>query len=94
MRVIYHPDFPNDVRKFEAHYVTVSGGLAGRFRQELDDALEAIKASPLGAGHFLNLGSSVVRAMRRRNRFRFSYCMQPLATAFCSAPSCRADLIL
>ena len=53
MRVTYHPDFPNDIRKFEADYKAISDGLAARFRSELEDALNAIKASPQSAGHFL-----------------------------------------
>jgi hypothetical protein len=27
MKVIYHPDFPKDIRKFEAEYWRVSAGL-------------------------------------------------------------------
>jgi hypothetical protein len=44
MRVTYHPDFPNDIRKFEADYKTISDGLAARFHNELEDALGASKA--------------------------------------------------
>ena len=61
MRVLYHPDFPKDIRKFEAEYRRISEGLAPRFRQEIDVSLDAIKASPEGAGHFLHTGSQVVR---------------------------------
>jgi len=67
MRVIFHPEFAKDIRRFEAEYAQVSEGLAARFRNEVDQALEAIKSSPTSAGHFLNLQSSVVSDLRRRN---------------------------
>ena len=57
MKVLYHPDFPKDIRKFEAEYERVSTGLAARFRQEVDAALDAIKAAPQAAGHFVQIGS-------------------------------------
>ena len=60
MRVLFHPEFPKDVRRFEADYKNVSPGLAVRFRKEIDDSVEAIKSAPGSAGHFLNLGSAVV----------------------------------
>ena len=67
MNVLYHPDFPQDIRKFEAEYARVSTGLAARFRAEVDGALDAIKAAPEAAGHFLQTGSQVVPDCRRRN---------------------------
>jgi hypothetical protein len=67
MRVIFHPDFAEDIRRFEAEYSQVSEGLATRFRNEVNQALDAIKLSPMSAGHFLNLRSSVVSDLRRRN---------------------------
>lgn len=67
MRVIYHPEFPNDILKYESEYGRISGGLGSRFRQEVDSALAAIKSAPTSAGHFLNLGSSIVPEFRRRN---------------------------
>src|SRR5262245_2063525 len=73
MRVVFHPEFPHDVRKFEDQYALVSAGLGARFRQELDNAVEAIKASPLSAGHFLNLGSKVLKELRRRNLRAFPF---------------------
>ena len=60
MRGLFHPDFPKDVRRFEAEYARISDGLASRFRREVDEAVDAITSSPNSAGHFLNLGSSVV----------------------------------
>lgn len=73
MTVLFHPEFPRDIRRFEAEYAAISPGLAARFRQELDSAVEAVKASPARAGHFLNLGSQVVREFRRRNLRAFPF---------------------
>ena len=67
MRVSFHPDFPKDIRRLEAEYSTISDGLATRFRREIDEALQVIKASPSGAGHFLNVRSGIVPELRRRN---------------------------
>jgi hypothetical protein len=73
MRVFFHPEFPQDVRRFEEEYAEVSDGLAARFRQEVDGAMESIKASPCSAGHFLNLRSSVGAELRRRNLRAFPF---------------------
>jgi hypothetical protein len=73
MRVLFHPDFPKDVRRFQAQYATISAGLGARFRRELDEAVDSIKSSPTSAGHFLNLGSKVVRELRRRNLRAFPF---------------------
>ena len=70
MRVLFHPEFPNDVRRFAAAYAEVSTGLATRFRREVDEAIEAIKASPGSAGHFLNLGSKIIVSELRRKNLR------------------------
>jgi hypothetical protein len=70
---LFHPEFPKDVRRFEAEYGRISTGLASRFRNEVDQAVVAIKLSPAGAGHFLNLGSSIVPQLRRRNLQAFPY---------------------
>lgn len=73
MRVIFHPEFPKDIRKFEEDYAEISDGLASRFRNEIDDAVEVIKVSPTSAGHFLNLGSSLVPELRRKNLKAFPF---------------------
>ena len=73
MTVLYHPDFAQDIQRFEAVYREISTGLAKRFRQELDDALGAIKAAPQAAGHFLQTGSRVVPEFRRRNLRAFPF---------------------
>ena len=73
MRVTFHPEFPKDIRRFETDYATISDGLAARFRQEIDEAVEAIKASPASAGHFLDVGSPIVPKLRRRNLRAFPF---------------------
>jgi len=73
MRVLYHPDFPKDIWKFEAEYTAISDGLAARFRAEVSTALDAIKSSPNGAGHFVQMGSHEVKAFRRRNLQSFPF---------------------
>lgn len=73
MRVLFHPEFPKGIRKFERDYKVISEGLAVRFRHEIDEALNAIKLSPQGAGHFLQTGSKVVTAFRRRNLQAFPF---------------------
>lgn len=73
MRVLFHPEFPGDIRRFEAEYFRISEGLAIRFRNEVGEAVNAIKSSPTSAGHFLNRGSSIVRELRRRNLRSFPF---------------------
>ena len=73
MRVFFHPEFPKDVRRFETEYSRISDGLASRFRQEVDEAVDAVKRGPNRAGHVLNVGSSVITAMRRRNLRAFPF---------------------
>jgi hypothetical protein len=73
MTVIFHPEFPKDIRRFESAYAEISPGLAARFREEIDTAITAVKTSPTSAGHFLNLGSSVVPEFRRRNLKAFPH---------------------
>jgi hypothetical protein len=73
MTVLFHPEFPNDIRKFESGYAEISSGLALRFRAEIDAAVTAVKSSPPSAGHFLNLGSAIVPEFRRRNLKAFPH---------------------
>jgi hypothetical protein len=73
MKVLFHPGFPNDQRKFQGDYAAISEGLGARFRQEIDEAIKAIKASPAGAGHFVKTGSTVVPEFRRRNLRAFPF---------------------
>jgi len=73
MRVLYHPEFSKDIQRFEMDCRAVSDGLAARFRDQVQTALEAVKGSPQGAGHFLQTGSTVVREFRRRNLRQFPF---------------------
>ena len=73
MTVIFHPEFPNDIRKFERQYSEISIGLAQRFRDEIEAAIDAIKTSPESAGHYLDLESPLVRKLRRRNLKAFPH---------------------
>jgi hypothetical protein len=73
MRALFHPEFPKDIRRFEADYARVSIGLAKRFRDEVDQAVDAVKYSPTSAGHFLNIGSLIVPHLRRRNLQAFPF---------------------
>ena len=73
MKAVFHPEFPKDIRKFEGEYARISEGLSQRFRQEVDAAVNAVKSSPTSAGHFLNLGSTVVTDLRRRNLKAFPF---------------------
>jgi hypothetical protein len=73
MRVVFHPEFPNDQRKFQKDYAEISEGLSARFKQEIDEAIDAIKAAPTGAGHFVNTGSLIVPEVRRRNLHAFPF---------------------
>jgi len=73
MRVLFHPDFPKDVRRFADAYSEISPGLTARFHDEIDASVEAIKQSPASAGHYLNLGSKIVPELRRRNLRAFPF---------------------
>ena len=73
MTILYHPDFAKDIRRFEAEYREISAGLAARFRKEVDDSLNAIKAAPQAAGHFLQTGSPIVLELRRCNLRAFPF---------------------
>ena len=73
MRLLFHPDFPKDVVRFANQYRSISTKLELRFRAEVAAALDRIKASPSGAGHFLNTSSNVVREVRRRNLVSFPH---------------------
>jgi len=73
MRVSYHPDFPKDIKRFEAQYREVSSRLALRFRAEVDKAIEQIKSAPCSAGHFVNTGSQIVKEVRGRNLSSFPF---------------------
>lgn len=72
MRVTFHPEFSPDIRRFEAQYSRISVGLAARFRNEVLQAIEAVKRSPTSAGHFL--ATAAARSeLRRRNLRSFPF---------------------
>lgn len=73
MRVLFHPEFPQDVRRVADAYREISPNLATRFRLEIGAAIEAVKHSPASAGHYLNLGSQIVPELRRRNLRAFPF---------------------
>ena len=79
MRVLCHPELPKDIRRCERDYQEISVGLGARFRDDVDDALEAIKSSPEASAHFLQTGSKVVRQFRRciSRRSRSSFLTEP-----------------
>ena len=55
MRVLYHPDFPGDIRRHAARYGEVAATLEVRFHSEVDEAIAMIQAAPTAAGHFLKV---------------------------------------
>jgi hypothetical protein len=73
MTVQYHPGFPQDIKRFEIQYQEISSRLGQRFRDDVDIAIERIKESPGSAGHFLNIGSQIVKEVRRRNLKSFPF---------------------
>src|SRR5687768_9710427 len=73
MKVMFHLEFPKDIRKFEAEYKRISEGLSARFRLKVDEAIQAVQRSPQGAGHYLQVESTVVRSFRRRNLRGFPF---------------------
>ena len=46
LRVLFHPQFPKDVRRFDLEDAAISTGLPARFQNELSQALHAVKSSP------------------------------------------------
>ena len=73
MTVLYHPSFPEDIRRFAHDYAAISAILGPRFRTDVDLAIAAVIESPTAAGHFVQTGSSVVREVRRRNLAVFPF---------------------
>jgi hypothetical protein len=71
--VLFHPEFAQDILRFEAEYSRISPGLAGRFRAEIESGVEVITRSPGAAGHFVHCGSKVIDQLRRRNLRSFPF---------------------
>lgn len=72
MRVLFHPEFSADIRRFEVQYSKISAGLAARFLDEVLQAINAIKQSPTSAGHFLTTAAARSE-LRRRNLRAFPF---------------------
>lgn len=73
MRVIFHPKFVEDIRQHGVQYDQIASNLGQRFRVDVDAGIEAVKVSPRSAGHYLDIGSAVVREIRRRNVRSFPF---------------------
>ena len=73
MRIQLHPDFAKDIRRFESEYRSVTPALGQRFLKDVTAALDAVKLSPLSAGHYVNTGSQIIRDCRRRNLRAFPF---------------------
>jgi hypothetical protein len=73
MTVLFHPEFGQDISRFEADYARVSPRLAARFRTEIDQAIHAIVRSPTSAGHFLQCNSEIIQQLRRCNLRSFPF---------------------
>ena len=48
MTVLFHPEFAQDIARFETDYARVAPALAERFRIEIDRAIEAVTRPPGG----------------------------------------------
>jgi len=73
MKVSYHDEFLNDLKKFWLGYLRDSGRAADRFIDESLNARAAIIAHPFSAGHFFQIGKRQVTHLRRRNLKRFPF---------------------
>jgi hypothetical protein len=73
VRILYHPEFPKDIRRLKGQYKQISRALGLRFQKEIEEAISRIKAQPERAGQFLNTGSSVIRDVRRRDLHSFPF---------------------
>ena len=73
MTVLFHPEFGQDILRFQAEYAGISSGLAERFRKDDDQAIEAIIRSPGSAGHIVQRASQSIEWLRRRNLRSFPF---------------------
>lgn len=73
MRVFYHPDFPEDIRRYEKQYRVISENLAQRFRNEVASSVSMIREAPLRAGHLVRQRSVEGLEFRRRNLRSFPF---------------------
>jgi len=73
MNIAAHEEFAKDQIKFWSGYSEISDRVAIRFQQQVDEAIFAIVAYPLAAGHFFYTGERQVKHLRRRNFKRFPF---------------------
>jgi hypothetical protein len=73
MKVVYHPEFSKDIRRFADEYGKAYPALGERFKHEAFDAVAAIKAGPNHAGHLARITSSILKHARRRNLPSFPF---------------------
>ena len=73
MKLVFHPKFAQDVKKFASQYGGISANLEQRFRSEVSSSLSRIESSPESAGHFVDTGSRIVKEVRRRNLSSFPF---------------------
>jgi hypothetical protein len=73
MKVLFHPEFAQDILRYRRDYQQISTALAVRFQNEIDRAVQAVIRSPGGAGHFVQNGSKVIEELRRRNLQSFPF---------------------
>jgi len=73
MKVLYHPDFTNDIRRFALEYGQAYNALGARFQRETREAIARIKAGPYHAGHMLRTKTGVVKNFRRCNLQSFPF---------------------
>lgn len=67
MTILYHPEFPRDIRRAATKYADISPKLETRFRVEVNSAIATVIAQPTATGHFINTGSVILREVRRHN---------------------------
>ncbi|MEJ1973960.1 MAG: hypothetical protein WDM96_16305 [Lacunisphaera sp.] len=74
MTVLYHPEFPSDIRRFAVRYADLSSKLETRFRYEVDAAIARVIAKPVG-GRAISFytGSVILREVRRHNLAIFPF---------------------
>jgi len=73
MNIAAHEGFAKDQIIFWSDYSEIFDRLAVRFQQQVDEAMFAIVAYPLVAGHFFYTGERQVKHLRRRNFKRFPF---------------------
>lgn len=73
MNLVYHPEFPRDVKRYRDKYAAISTRLGSRFSEEIVQTLDLIRSHPTSEGHFVNTGSVVKIEFRRANLRSFPF---------------------